>query len=81
MESRLHAGDKAYIVDNRIFLREVTINRVTKDFCIIVYKDTGACIRVRKSRLFSCKDEAIKTMPASARPKRTSHWDYYLTHM
>lgn len=70
MESRLHAGDKAYIVDNRIFLREVTINRVTKDFCIIVYKDTGACIRVRKSRLFSTKQEAEETIPISSRPKK-----------
>ena len=80
MAEAFHNGDTAYIIDSVRFLREVTIVRVTKDFCVIRYKDTSGGIRVRKSRLFLSKDAAIKSMPPSARPKRVSHWDYYMNH-
>ena len=80
MADVFHNGDTAYIIDSVRFLREVTIVRVTKDFCVIRYKDTSGGIRVRKSRLFLSKDAAIKSMPQSARPKRVSYWDYYMNH-
>ncbi len=80
MADVFHSGDTAYIVDNIRFLREVTIVRVTKDFCVIRYKDTSGGIRVRKSRLFLSKDAANKSMPPSARPKKASHWDCYMNH-
>lgn len=80
MADVFHNGDTAYIVDNIRFLREVTIMHVTKDFCVIRYKDTSGGIRVRKSRLFLSKDAAIESMPPSARPKKASHWDYYMNH-
>lgn len=80
MADVFHNGDTAYIVDNIRFLREVTIMHVTKDFCVIRYKDTSGGIRVRKSRLFLSKDAAIESMPPSVRPKKASHWDYYMNH-
>ena len=74
--AHFNAGDKAYIIDNKIFLREVTIKRITKDFCVIKYVDTGAYIRIRHNRLFGDKKEAENSLPISARPKRRSHWDF-----
>ncbi len=79
MVNGLSKGDKAYIVDNARFLREVTILRATRDLCVIKYTDTGAIIRIRKSRLFSTDKEAIATMPQSVRPKIHAS-DYYLNH-
>ena len=34
-----HNGDKAYIIDNVRFLREVIVLRVTRDLCVIRYID------------------------------------------
>ncbi len=61
--AQFNVGDTAFIVDNRIFLREVVIKRATKDFCVITYKDTGATIQIRHSRLFSSKEDAVKVIP------------------
>ena len=44
-------GDKAYIIDNVRFLREVIVLKATRDLCIIHYVDNGAVIRIRPSRL------------------------------
>lgn len=79
--AQFNVGDTAFIVDNRIFLREVVIKRATKDFCVITYKDTGATIRIRHSRLFTSKEVAENTIPESARPKKKSHWDYEFSHL
>ena len=70
-----HQGDKAYIIDNSRFLREVSVLRVTRDLCIIRYSDTGTVIR-----LFGTEEEAINFLPSDARPKRNNHWDYELHH-
>lgn len=72
-------GYKAFIIDNFRFLREVVIVSVTRDFCVIEYVDTGAVIRVRKSRLYRTKREANEKLPSYERTKG-SHWDYYLNH-
>ena len=52
----------------------------SRDFYIIKYTDSNAAIRVRRNRLFESEDKAIATMPADARSKRNSHWDYYQNH-
>ena len=75
-----HKGDKAYIIDNVRFLREVIVLRVTRDLCVIRYIDNGAVIRIRRSRLFETEKEATDLLPPDARPKKSSHWDYYLNH-
>ena len=72
-------GYKAFIIDNFRFLREVVIVSVTRDFCVIEYVDTGAVIRVRKSRLYGTRKEANEKLPQSERTKE-SHLDYYLNH-
>ena len=40
MANKFQQGNKAYIVDNARFLREVIILRVTRDFCTIRYIDS-----------------------------------------
>ena len=75
-----HSGDKAYIIDNVRFLREVIVLRVTRDLCIIRYVDNGAVIRIRQSRLFETEKEATDRLPPDARPQKSSHWDYELYH-
>ena len=75
-----HNGDKAYIIDNVRFLREVIVLRVTGDLCVIRYVDNGAVIRIRSSRLYATKKEATDRLPPDARPQKSSHWDYYLNH-
>ena len=37
-----HSGDRAYIIDNVRFLREVIVLKVTRDLCTIRYVDTGS---------------------------------------
>lgn len=73
-----HSGDKAFIVDNARFLREVTVLRITRDLCIIRYVDTGTIIRIKKSRLFETEEKAVDHLPPDARPHKRNHWDYEL---
>ena len=76
----IHSGEEAYIIDNVRFLRKVIVLRITRDLCVIRYVDTGTVIRIRKNRLFVTEEEAINFLPPDARPKKSSHWDYYLNH-
>ena len=72
-----HSGDRAYIIDNVRFLREVIVLKVTRDLCTIRYVDTGSVIRIRPSRLVATEKEAAKCMPPDARPQKSNHWDYH----
>ena len=51
-------GDKAFIVDNRYYIRKVTVLRVMIDFYVIKYDEIGPVIRIKKSRLFPTENEA-----------------------
>ena len=53
MANKFQQGNKAYIVDNARFLREVIILRVTRDFCTIRYIDSRTIIKIRTSRLYA----------------------------
>lgn len=79
MAYKFQQGNKAYIVDNARFLREVIILRVTRDFCTIRYIDSRTIIKIRTSRLYANKKEAEQSIPFSARPK-SSNWEYYFNH-
>ena len=85
MANSFNVGDKAYIVDNALFLREVKLLRVTKDLCVIRYVESGAAIRIRKSRLFASEQEAINSTPKKILPKanhsKMTHWEYEMTHI
>lgn len=56
MAYKFQQGNKAYIVDNARFLREVIILRVTRDFCTIRYIDSRTIIKIRTSRLYANKN-------------------------
>lgn len=58
MTSPKEKNERAWIVDNGHFIREVVILKKTKEFCIIKYVYSGAVIRTRTSRLFPTKREA-----------------------
>lgn len=79
MAYKFQQGNKAYIVDNARFLREVIILRVTRDFCTIRYIDSRTIIKIRTNRLYANKKEAEQSIPFSARPK-SSNWEYYFNH-
>lgn len=79
MAYKFQQGNKAYIVDNARFLREVIILRVTRDFCTIRYIDSRTIIKIRTSRLYANKKEAEQSIPFSAHPK-SSNWEYYFNH-
>ena len=79
MAYKFQQVNKAYIVDNARFLREVIILRVTRDFCTIRYIDSRTIIKIRTSRLYANKKEAEQSIPFSARPK-SSNWEYYFNH-
>lgn len=79
MANKFQQGNKAYIVDNARFLREVIILRVTRDFCTIRYIDSRTIIKIRTSRLYANKKEAEQSISFSARPK-SSNWEYYFNH-
>ena len=79
MANKFQQGNKAYIVDNARYLREVIILRVTRDFCTIRYIDSRTIIKIRTSRLYANKKEAEQSIPFSARPK-SSNWEYYFNH-
>ena len=59
MANKFQQGNKAYIVDNARFLREVIILRVTRDFCTIRYIDSRTIIKIRTSRLYANKKEGF----------------------
>ena len=79
MAYKFQQGNKAYIVDNARFLREVIILRVTHDFCTIRYIDSRTIIKIRTSRLYANKKDAEQSIPFSASPK-SSNWEYYFNH-
>lgn len=70
-------GQTAYIVESNRFIREVTVSRVSADFYVVRFTDTGGAIQVRGSRLFATEEEAR----ASILPeKKHSHAPYEYWH-
>jgi len=53
-----------YIITNNSQVKEVKVIRVSGEFYTIKFVDTDTVIRVRKSRLYKSKDEALKKIPA-----------------
>ena len=52
------AGDKAWIVESTIFVKEVEIVNARGGFVTLRFKDSSGGIRVRESRLYKTKEEA-----------------------
>ena len=56
------AGDKAWIVESTIFVKEVEIVNIKGGFVTLKFKGTSGGIRVRESRLYKTKEEAEKVV-------------------
>ena len=56
--AKFNAGDKAFIIESSIFVKEVVIVRIAGGFVTIRYPNSSGGFRVRVSRLFATKQEA-----------------------
>ena len=75
MSASFNPGDRAYIVENNLYLREVEVIKVAAGFCTIRFVDRGGGIKVRESRLFPTKEAAEASLPKKETTKK-SHWEY-----
>ena len=63
MPNKYSPGDTAFLVESGRFIREVTILKVSGDFCTIRFSDTGGGIKVRENRLYPSKADAEASLP------------------
>ena len=56
--AKFQVGDKAFIIESTIFVKEVVIVKIASGFATIKYPDSSGGFRVRESRLFATKKEA-----------------------
>ena len=56
--SKFKAGNKAFIVESSIFVKEVYVIKSSGGFCLIRYTKGDSGYRVRESRLFATEEEA-----------------------
>lgn len=75
MKPSFNPGDRAYIVESNLYLREVEVIKVAGGFCTIRFVDHGGGIKVRESRLYPSRDAAENSLPNKDEPKK-SHWSY-----
>lgn len=54
------AGDKAWIVESTIFVKEVEVVNARGVFVTLRFKESSGGMRVRESRLYKTKEEAEK---------------------
>lgn len=54
---KLSVGDKAYIIENNVFVKEVIITKIAAGF-YTVKSSKNTAYRVRESRLFATEQEA-----------------------
>ena len=73
MSTSFNPGDRAYIVESNLYLREVEVVKVAGGFCTIRFVDRGGGIKVRESRLFPTKEAAAASLPKKNTSLR-SHW-------
>lgn len=66
-------GSIAYIVESNRFIREVIVVRVTGDFYVVRFTDSGGAIQVRGSRLFDTADGARASFPQENNKTRTGY--------
>ena len=55
MNSKFQAGDKAFIIESSIFVKEVYVIKSSKGFCLVRYSKGSCGYRVRESRLLELK--------------------------
>lgn len=55
---KFQAGDKAFIIESSIFVKEVYVIKSSGGFCLVRYPKSSCGYRVRESRLFRTEAEA-----------------------
>ena len=73
--SLYNPGDRAYIVESNLYLREVEVIKVAGGFCTIRFVDRGGGIKVRESRLYPSREAAEASLPKKEMPMK-SHWEF-----
>lgn len=75
MPSIYNPGDRAYIVESNLYIREVEVINVVGGFCTIRFVDRGGGIKVRESRLYPSREAAEASLSKKEMPKK-SHWEF-----
>ena len=60
MMNKFKQGDTAFIIESKIFIREVEIIRFSSGMYTVRFKDSGGGIKLKEERLYRTKDEAEK---------------------
>ncbi len=58
MPSKYNSGDKAYIIESWLCIREVEVVKVSGGFATLRFMDCDGGVRLRESRLFPTKEDA-----------------------
>ena len=58
MNSKFQAGDKAFIIESSIFVKEVYVIKSSGGFCLVWYPNGRGSYRVKESRLYRTEVEA-----------------------
>ena len=58
MKNKFKQGDTAFIIESKIFIREVEIIRFSSGMYTVRFKDSGGGIKLKEERLYRTKDEA-----------------------
>ena len=79
MQERLEVGSHVFIIESNQIITEVVIAARRGDFYTVRFLNGGA-IQLRKSRIFSTKEDAERKIPVRAEVKHScrSPYDYGL---
>ena len=69
MQERLEVGSHVFIIENNRIITEVVVAARRGDFYTVRFLNGGA-IQLRRSRIFSTREEAETKIPARAEEKR-----------
>lgn len=77
MQERLEVGSHVFIIESNRTITEVVVAARRGDFYTVRFQNGGA-IQLRRSRIFSTREEAETKIPARAEEKRRlrSPYDY-----
>ena len=57
---KFNPGDKAYIIESTIFIKEVVVVKFMGDIYLIKYPNSSGGYKVRESRLYKTESDAKK---------------------
>ena len=58
----LKVGNKSFFIESNHLIKEVTIIKIAENFCTVRFADSLGAIRVRMSKLYGTRDEAIEKL-------------------